>query len=162
MNQRRLSTLTPVMPMSYQYSLLSFVVAFMAEITTDYLSPTAGRHLVFDSVKINDGYGYHNTHGTFITPVTGLYEISIGVTAHLGADTRTHINIMNSGTAIGYLFFDNLATGYPWIKETESVLVHLTVGDDVWVEVTQAVGSVTIATGGMHTYFSGYLIQADP
>ena len=133
----------------------------MAELTSSYLHPTVGRHIVYNSVHLNDGNGYHNAHGTFIAPVGGLYEFSTGCTAQLGKHTTTHINIMRSGSPIGYLFFDWLETGYPWIKEAESVLVHLSAGDEVWVEVTSASGNVSIAAGSMHTYFSGYLIQAD-
>lgn len=131
----------------------------MAELTGTYLHPTSGRHIVYDNLYLNDGNGYHSSHGTFIAPYRGLYHFSYGCTAHLGANTRTHLNMMKNGNPIGYLFFDNLDTGNPWIKETESILTNLEAGDEIWIQVTQAIGSVEIATGGMHTYFSGYLIS---
>lgn len=133
----------------------------MAEVTGSYLHPISGQHIVHDKVYINEGNGYHSYHGTFIAPIGGLYEFSMGVTVKIGSDNWTHINMMRNGIAIGYLFFDGLATGYPWLKETESILVHLNVGDEVWIQVTRANGAVEIATTGMHTYFSGYLIQGD-
>ncbi|XP_071153850.1 uncharacterized protein [Mytilus edulis] len=76
---------TEIKNLTAEISSLKRKVAFMAELTGTYLHPTSGRHIVYDNLYLNDGNGYHSSHGTFIAPYRGLYHFSYGCTAHLGA-----------------------------------------------------------------------------
>lgn len=90
--------------------------------------------------------------------MSGTYFINVAATVSESTTKSTHINIKKNGDIVGYIFFDLLNA--QWLKNRESIIIHLNQSDEVWTEVTAASGA-QIATDNMHTYFSGFLISKD-
>jgi hypothetical protein len=64
---------------------------------------------------------------------------------------------------VGYLFLDSNSDF--WLQKGSDAVLHMTRGDDVWVEVQEVTGPHTLggdySGGRLHTYITGFLIQQD-
>lgn len=62
------------------------IVAFTDRIHSQKDNLNIGVTIVFDSVLLNEGNGYHSNHGIFIAPVTVLYVLSVSIVHILDAN----------------------------------------------------------------------------
>jgi hypothetical protein len=133
-------------------------VAFQAGLSHDITNPRVGDTIIFDSVLTNLGYAYSNLNGIFTAPVSGTYMINLvlGVTPQPQAH-GVHLFIMKGTSRIGYIHADNNIHLY--LQRSDTVVVHLNQGDDIWVKVSYSTGNNTIYGGSTH--FDGVLIQKD-
>ncbi|XP_060575588.1 uncharacterized protein LOC132733030 [Ruditapes philippinarum] len=109
-------------------------VAFHAVLTQQYNGNLGGNENIrFDSVLLNEGDGYHNQHGLFITPKPGFYLFSVTLAtyydkpfyAQLKKNGATLVNLSGNGQAGRYLD-----------QGSATVVTKLNTGDAVWVVYT--------------------------
>ena len=136
-------------------------VAFLAELSANLFNPAAGVPVVFDVIHLNDGGAYSNIHGIFTAPIAGVYHFTLELSSPPDAnkDHRLHVNLMKTGTQLGYVYLDQNADR--WLKRSATATVHLAKGDDIWAKVAELNGNGTIAGCCYHSIFSGFLIHAD-
>ncbi|XP_053408143.1 cerebellin-3-like [Mercenaria mercenaria] len=129
-------------------------VAFHATIDTNTGWPyavshlTVGQVIVFDSVKLNVGGGYHQSTGLFIAPTPGIYMFSASVMTK----GEISLNIVKNGVPLAGVFAASRQQG------SVTIVTELKVGDEMLVRV-QSPNDAYI-WGDRLTSFSGSLIQS--
>jgi hypothetical protein len=107
----------------------------------------------FDSVLLNEGDGYHNQNGLFITPKPGFYLFSVTLAtyydrpflAELKKNGATLVKLSGNGGAGGYLD-----------QSSATVVTKLNAGDEVWVvHMAPVDGSIY---GNYYSSFTGVLL----
>ena len=102
--------------------------------------------IVFDHAVTNIGDGYNQNHGVFVAPVSGVYVLS----ATLVAGNNWGHFVVN-GVTLAKLDMHN---GNKW-QSTQTVIVDLNVGDDVYIQNTELGGGIV---GDRYSSFSGFLL----
>jgi hypothetical protein len=128
-------------------------VAFHATRTGTLDHIRVNQTLVFNSVKLNIGSGYHASGGIFIAPVSGIYIFSTSVTFNDNGD-ESHMIIEKNGVEIAGAY-GNARNG-PHEQGSVTVVMELKVGDEVYVS-NQRHNDV-IAYGDNLSSFMGCLI----
>ena len=127
-------------------------VSFNAKATLRQ-SVSAPAHLQFDQVLYNQGNAFDNNTGDFTAPVAGTYVFIFHTESYL--NVGAHSYIMANGTEICRTdVYDS--DGYE--LGSCSAVVHLSVGERVWVE---PLGGPRYYYG-QTTSFIGFLISDDP
>ncbi|XP_060555247.1 multimerin-2-like [Ruditapes philippinarum] len=129
-------------------------VAFHAVLTPYHIDHLGDNdNIRFDRVLLNEGDGYHNQHGLFITPKPGFYLFSVTLAtnydgpffAELRKNGAILVNLSGNGQAGGYLD-----------QSSVTVVTKLNAGDEVWVVHTGPVdGSIF---GNYFSSFTGVLL----
>lgn len=130
-------------------------VAFQASFAQNHATTTLNKDsfIVFDTVTLNLGGGYHPSHGLFIAPRTGVYLFSVSVTA-VSIDERLHADIEKNGVEVaGCVAYDKNGVHH---QCSVSVVISLSVGDEVFVKIERW-DHVTIY-GDRLTSFTGILL----
>jgi hypothetical protein len=112
------------------------------------------QHVIdFDNVLTNIGDGYHAHGGLFITPVAGMYVLTVTIKTPAGI-AQERVNIMKNRVELcrAYIGPHNDSQG------TCVAVVHLAVGDEVWAANEWGVNDVI--EGAYWSSFSGFLISA--
>ncbi|XP_071153663.1 complement C1q-like protein 4 [Mytilus edulis] len=131
------------------------IIAFYAYISKD-LYPGAGRRLVFDVTKTNQGKGYNSHTGVFTCPQTGIYVFVWVIRMHL-SEHSTELMINGSVYGSTYLYAKNSVDG----SVSGTVVAHVSKGDTVYVRNNLAragVGMIASDKDGKST-FSGWILQ---
>ena len=104
------------------------------------------------------GGAYDSRHGSFLAPESGIYKFTVAILQGQSTMWLALELIRNDKVIARVKTGDN---GY-WNMGTNSVNVHLNVGDDVHVRhMTDSDTKHVVADKGMFTMFTGHLIQAD-
>ncbi|XP_062592790.1 complement C1q-like protein 2 [Saccostrea cucullata] len=136
-------------------SRLGLPVAFYSRLSQHHHSSPPGTVLKFDDVKLNIGSGYNPVNGKFSASENGLYFftwnylIQNGNNAYIGAYVNGKQEVDTCTYSHGNPF--NLATG--------SLVVKLTKGDEVWLQVFYKQAEFLHST---YTFFMGYKLSALP
>ena len=124
-------------------------VAFYSYIASDITHQQPTRHtLIYDTVKLNRGNGYHSDDGIFIVPHTGTYAFAwtFGVSINGYADTEIVINGHKYGRAFAKGDGESVDFG------TGFVIANVNGGDHVFIHYAC---DPTVYGDGM-TSFSGW------
>lgn len=138
-------------------------IAFMAALSNSITNPSNGQHIIFDKVQVNDGGCYNSRHGIFLASVSGLYTFTLNIASqHQSTSHSLHLNMMVRDKPMGYIFLDG-NTQF-WFRRSDTIVVHLNKGDDVWVKAFDVTGTVVIngdIGSYLHSHLSGFLIRKD-
>lgn len=131
-------------------------VAFHATVgsgTKDHIA--INQTLVFETVKLNIGGGYHASGGIFITPVAGIYIFSTSVTFNNNQD-ESHMIIEKNGVEIAGSY-GNARAG-PHEQGSITVVMELKVGDEVYVS-NQRHNDVIVYGDNLSSFMGCMIIQ---
>lgn len=108
--------------------------------------------LIYDTVKINLGQGYHHDDGIFIVPRSGTYGFAwtLAVSSSGWASTEIAINGQKYGRAFADGDDDSVGFG------TGFVIANVNFGDHVYIRMHQAGDPVLFGDG--LTTFSGWML----
>ncbi|XP_060606619.1 uncharacterized protein LOC132758929 [Ruditapes philippinarum] len=139
---------------SSRQSIHSYV-AFQAILTAATI-PNIGLHqkIVYDSVNLNLGGGYHHFSGIFIAPVSGIYLFCTSILAE--AHKNIDVGIIKNGNQLAGAYGES-GDDTNYDQGAASVAVQLNVGDEVWVE-NRWPADAKIHGQGLHTSFTGVLV----
>lgn len=126
---------------------LSHRVAFTAWLSTDI---TINGTIVFDSVLTNVGDAYSYSDGYFTCPIPGLYFFAFTSTP-ASKDFAPNAYLGKDGTTLCEAVAPPGVTGE---VSSCAAVVHMSVGQKVWVFTKSQLSSVS-------TSFSGYLLSSD-
>jgi hypothetical protein len=113
--------------------------------------------IVFETVSLNVGDGYHSGNGTFIAPMSGIYVFSTSVMM-IGAnsiDTGMHVIIEKNNAEIAGAYASNKGS---YEHSSVTVTMDLKVGDTVAVTVERH-DDISFY-GDNLTSFTGFLLYA--
>ena len=136
----------------------------MAALSADLVHCTKYQHVIFDSVKINQGTGYNHIHGIFTAPKAGIYAFS--TTLSVTPSNNYHVAMVkgNATNQIGYLYADAPSI---WLQRSTTVLTQMNQNEQVWmvcVDDSHIEGDHKHGYEGAtdyHSHFSGFLISSD-
>ena len=126
-------------------------VAFHAtiDVHTHVTQLTKGQVIVFDSVHLNTGGGYHNAAGIFIAPTAGTYLFSLSVMLNTPSSWIS-LELLKNGAVLAEAY----AHGYD--QGSVTVTTQLKTGDEVLVKVHGS--DLGMVYGEKLTSFMGILI----
>ncbi|XP_062607511.1 heavy metal-binding protein HIP-like [Saccostrea cucullata] len=128
-------------------------VAFHAYMSTNTASGLRQHHtLIFDTVKVNKGQGYHRDDGIFIIPSSGVYVFAWTLSVQ-NYDGWASVEIVVNGQIAGSTFADG-GTG-SFDSGTGLVVVEGNVGDHVYIRMHENGDNVVNSNGRARTSFSG-------
>ena len=126
-------------------------VAFSARLSNNTPALSPNQDIVFNDVILNVGSAYHNAHGTFIAPVSGVYVFTTSLLAY-GTKSH-HAKLVKNGQELARIDFND-ADGYD--DSSQTVIIKLVKGDDIAVQNTDYTGMVYL--GYNYSTFSGFLL----
>ncbi|XP_069140129.1 uncharacterized protein [Argopecten irradians] len=125
--------------------------AFHANLGQNMNSVSVNQELIFDNVVTNNDHGYSPHTGTFTCKQAGTYVFSWTVMTSQNNYLESHL--MKNGGVVAYVF---TANGFSWGSSTGLSVIHLDIGDDVWVKVTDHTDGVIVHNWSM---FSGFRLN---
>ena len=117
----------------------------------------AKQPLPFDNVTLDIGDVYDPRHAAFTAPFDGIYQVFVTLVSNAGI--QLVVDILHNNVLL-----TKVRTGNEnqWHTATNSVIVHMRKGDDIWVQHSATTDSNRLYVNeGMLTSFSGYLIHKD-
>ncbi|XP_061180688.1 uncharacterized protein LOC133189310 [Saccostrea echinata] len=128
-------------------------IAFHAYLSTDTASGLRQHHtLIFDTVKVNKGQGYHKDDGIFILPRSGVYVFAWTVAVQTSG--WASVEIVVNGQIAGSTFADG--DGTSWAEGAGFIIVEGKVGDHVYLRMHENGNGVVSSNGRARTSFSGW------
>lgn len=130
-------------------------VAFhaVAEASQSHLGK--GQNIIFETVLLDLGNGFHVNHGVFEAPAAGVYVFSVSVMNVRGSNPGMYVNFVKNGGVLSRGMADGSQGGYS--QGSITAAVQLQVGDEVWCEVYYPEDSGQIF-GGRYSTFTGFLL----
>nr|XP_022289285.1 multimerin-2-like [Crassostrea virginica] len=132
----------------------SEIVAFTAIVTQDMTSQN-GQTLVFPHIISNVGGGYNGNTGVFTAPRDGVYVFFCKITGQDNPRDMVFDIILNGSAQTQHLVYGRSAN--PYRTSSNSIVLQLTHGDRVWINMYWGGKHYSISAGGDQT-FSGYLL----
>jgi hypothetical protein len=126
-------------------------VAFSARIDRS-LDLSVGSTVVYNVVYTNDGNSYDPTTGLFVCKRKGLYRFDVHVMGQKGRNPLIALNHNNNDIVYAY------SAGSYSDSGSNTVLLHLSVGDVVKVVVRLRTAHLNYATNQNYNTFSGQLL----
>ena len=111
----------------------------------------ANQGIVFDLVQVNQGNGYHNQHGLFIAPQSGIYFFTTSL-LHPSQSQPSHNSIMKNGVAVARFH----AESNQWEQTSQSIILNVNAGDEIYVRNDDYNNESYNA--GLYSSFSGFLL----
>lgn len=102
------------------------------------------------------GEGYHELHGTFISPLAGIYVFSTTVMSYIDPYPEVQAALVKNGNPLARVFCHGDNGKHD--QGSVTVTVQLEEGDEVWVE--QLHPSDDSIYGGRFTSFTGFLVTS--
>lgn len=118
-----------------------------------------GQPIIFETVLLNAGDGYHDQHGVFIAPVDGIYVFSVSVMNQDNATTSLlfEVSLYKEGVLLGRALADGRPNGLS--QGSITATTQLQEGDDVWVAVAWPITDAYMY-GRRLSSFTGFLLAA--
>ncbi|XP_052791280.1 complement C1q tumor necrosis factor-related protein 3-like [Mya arenaria] len=126
-------------------------VAFSAFKQADQNNINKNEFITFEKVNVNEGNGYHSTHGLFTAPVSGTYFFSVTL-LHPNQPQPTHVDIVHNGNVVARLHCEHTT----WEQSTQSFLLNVNAGEDVFVRNIDLDNETF--KGSLTSSFSGFLL----
>ncbi|XP_033725748.1 uncharacterized protein LOC117315595 [Pecten maximus] len=129
--------------------------AFSAQMADHAQSLSSHQTVLFPHSILNEGAAYDNLTGIFTCPEAGVYHFSVTIMAFSNEQVETEL-VVNAN-----LLMRNYAGGNQRYNQgSNSVMVHLNVGDRVWVRIMRSPGinneGSTRVYGSVWSTFSGF------
>lgn len=102
-----------------------------AATTSNDITSSTNKVIVFDSVISSFGTGYDSNTGIFTADADGYYVFFVSARG----DERfswCYLRIVKNGSALAGAYFDG-GSGETHFSDSTQVVVHLNVGDKVWI-----------------------------
>ncbi|KAK3085766.1 hypothetical protein FSP39_008429 [Pinctada imbricata] len=130
----------------------------MARLSYNIENPSTGHIVIFDQEILDTSNSYNPHIGVFRVPVSGVYCISLTAASQgePGNGRVLHLHLKRDGTSVGYVFLDS--DDLHWLRRNEIVILHLNVGDNVYVQVDIVHNHCTLNGDGLNTHLQGFLI----
>ena len=113
---------------------------------------------MFETVLLNIGNGYHDNHGLFTAPVSGIYVFSVSMMNQADSDHhRIQVGLKKNGVYLARTMSDGKSINYD--QGSFTVTSQLDAGDDVWVAVYNPLTNVYLF-GNRYSSFTGFLLAA--
>ncbi|XP_060744857.1 otolin-1 [Tachysurus vachellii] len=125
--------------------------AFSAALKSSF--PVANQPVVFGRIIYNLQQHYNPSSGVYTAPVNGTYAFSF----HLTASTRT----LKVGLFWNFQPVVKSTQTYELGSVSQQVLLHLSVGDQVWLQVKDIVNNGMFTSAEASSTFSGFLLEPD-
>lgn len=125
--------------------------AFAAGLTTSFPPPDAP--VVFSHVVYNTQGSYDPTTGLYIAPINGTYVFSYHLTVH---ERVLKVGLFHNFRPV-VITTDTKILG----TTSHSVVLHLALGDRVWIQVKDSVTNGMYASSESSSTFSGFLLHPD-
>nr|KAG5706008.1 hypothetical protein BaRGS_028117 [Batillaria attramentaria] len=151
--KNRLSTVESGLQKEAQHKQVAFHVHFNG----GWIVVQTGEHgtLKFNAVVTNVGNGYSTDTGAFTAPFSGIYLFLLGA---MPQSTYGELVIKKTGGSILAMTYGEQAGDIKHLRDTTQVAVHLTAGEQVWVE---HFWGNTAFEEYWATIFTGVLVQPD-
>jgi len=111
----------------------------------------AKQTIVFDYTHVNECAGYNNATGVFTAHQSGIYFFTSSL-LHAHQSTSAHIAIAKNGATVAAMHADSAQ----WEQTSQSVLLHLVQGDEVFVRITDNTDEQFFTA--LESSFSGFLL----
>ncbi|KAJ8312542.1 hypothetical protein KUTeg_009915, partial [Tegillarca granosa] len=131
-------------------------VAFSARNVADNTDLGHHQTLVFLHVNINEGNCYHQTTGLFSPNIPGVYVFYFTIITASDVEIRT--TLVKDGTELSYSYAYGASSKYS--QAGNMAIVHLNVGDNVWVEIETTHPPAGTNIGTSENSFSGFLLYS--
>ncbi|XP_052765878.1 caprin-2-like [Mya arenaria] len=131
-------------------SIPETLVAFSAFLGHDQINVDRNEIIIFDSVLVNTGHGYHSSLGSFIAPVAGVYFFTVTL-LHPYLPYSMHAQIMHNGNPVSYIHGEHRQ----FAQASQSFLLNVNAGDEIFVKNVDFNDQTYQAT---YSTFSGYLL----
>ncbi|XP_052268963.1 cerebellin-3-like [Dreissena polymorpha] len=129
------------------------VVAFTTVKTNNQDNVGVNQNILFDTIVLNEGGGFHSQHGLFIAPARGIYIFTATVLHMPQASISLHAAITHNGQDVALLH----SSANVFDQGTQTVILKIEPGDEVWVRNVHYGGE--LITGAKFSSFSGILIN---
>ena len=129
-------------------------MAFTATVT-QITTSQSGQTLVFPHIITNVGGGYNENTGVFTAPRDGVYVFFCKITGRDISDNMYFEFILNGSPKTRHFVFGN--PDHPYRTSSNSIVLQLTHGDRVWINMYNGDRHFSSGAGGDQT-FSGYLL----
>jgi hypothetical protein len=128
-------------------------VGFTAKLSKHMLNLGNNQAILFDTIVTNIGHHYSANTGVFTAPVNATYYFFASIMSHTNEVLETEI-VKNGVRKVLMYSYDNVHE-----QGTNSVVLQLNIGDEVWVRHTSTVGTKVYGNGW--STFSGFKISDD-
>lgn len=89
--------------------------------------------ILFNSVLLNNGNGFHANHGAFFAPKAGLYLFSVSLLSSHQPNRYVEANIVKNNSPLAMIYALGTNDGSDRDQGSVTVTVELAEGDEVWV-----------------------------
>ncbi|XP_052787313.1 cerebellin-3-like [Mya arenaria] len=135
--------------------------AFLAILSNDISTTTAGQTILFDNVVTNIGSAYNGETGTFTAPIEGLYLISVKITGYYSdsssSGTTDYYRLKKNDKLYLRLFVNVNSKTHKFDSSSVITVMELGKGDSVNVHCNQS--NKYVEGTDTNTFFSGFLIE---
>ena len=114
-----------------------------------------GQTLVFPRIITNVGGGYNGNNGVFTAPRDGVYVFFCKITGRDNSGNMYFEFTLNGSAKTENLVYGRSAN--PYRTSSNSIVLQLTHGDRVWINMHRGGKHYSISAGGDQS-FSGYLL----
>jgi hypothetical protein len=128
-------------------------VGFTAKLSKHMLNLGNNQAILFDTIVTNIGHHYSPNTGVFTAPINATYYFFASIMSHTNEVLETEI-VKNGVRKVLMYSYDNVHE-----QGTNSVVLQLNIGDEVWVRHTSTVGTKVYGNGW--STFSGFKISDD-
>ncbi|XP_061185219.1 complement C1q and tumor necrosis factor-related protein 9B-like [Saccostrea echinata] len=131
-------------------------IAFHAHMSSHLNNPGGHHTLIFDTVKTNEGNGYHPRIGVFIVPRSGTYFFTWTMSLYNSASHSTEL-VVNT-VPNGAIYVATIAGQRD--SATGNVILNVNEGDEIFIRTrdTDNYGQI-LSDDFSRTDFSGFLIE---
>ncbi|XP_060601158.1 complement C1q tumor necrosis factor-related protein 3-like [Ruditapes philippinarum] len=128
-------------------------VGFTAKLSKHMLNLGNNQAILFDYIVTNIGHHYSPNTGVFTAPINATYYFSASILSHTNELLQTEI-VKNGIREVMIYSYDN-----DHEQGSNSVVLQLNIGDEVWVRHLGMVGTKVYGNGW--STFSGFKISDD-
>ncbi|KAH3736860.1 hypothetical protein DPMN_043435 [Dreissena polymorpha] len=127
------------------------MVAFTAIKETTQNNIGVNQNIIFEHVILNEGGAYHAQHGIFVAPVSGYYLFATSL-LHPQINQPLRGGLMHNGNLVAIAY----ATENIWAQGSQTVVLKITTGDEVWIKNLDFEHEVV--NGDAYSSFSGVIL----
>ncbi|KAH3714758.1 hypothetical protein DPMN_057457 [Dreissena polymorpha] len=143
---------TAVLQAKHKRFVAEGTVAFSAMKVARQDHVGANQNIIFEQVLTNEGGGYHQNHGVFIAPQSGVFVFSSTIMCVPNGEVDAEM--VHNGNGVTHIYCHG--DGGSHDQGSQTVVIKMNAGDEVAVR-NFAITDNSI-WGGLYSSFSGYLV----